>query len=128
MPKDVQQAASQLLAARTPLAEGLNAGDLRQAFQKSGLFLEASLARGAMPSGTPDLKAARETTERYWFERALAKTGGNVMAASRLLGLTRNEGHYLYHLAVKGVPARPSRAKNPDAPANAARRRPRTRG
>jgi hypothetical protein len=57
-PQDVQRAASQLLAARTPLDEGLNAADLRQAFQKSGLFLEASLARGAMPSGTPDLKAA----------------------------------------------------------------------
>jgi tetratricopeptide (TPR) repeat protein len=75
--------------------------------------------------GWPDLKAAREATERYWLERALAETNGNVSAASRLLGLTRNEGHYLYHLVLKNEPARPSRSKNPDAPAKGARRRPR---
>ncbi len=75
--------------------------------------------------GWPDLKAAREATERYWLERALAETNGNVSAASRLLGLTRNEGHYLYHLVLKGKPARPSRSKNPDATETGARRRPR---
>jgi hypothetical protein len=78
--------------------------------------------------GWPDLKSARETTERYWLERALAETNGNVSAASRLLGLTRNEGHYLYHLVLKGEPARPSRSKNPDAPTKGARRRPRIKG
>jgi tetratricopeptide (TPR) repeat protein len=78
--------------------------------------------------GWPDLKAAREATERYWLERALAETNGNVSAASRLLGLTRNEGHYLYHLVLRGEPARPSRSKNPDALAKGARRRPRTKG
>ena len=78
VPKNVQQAASQLLAARTPLAEGLNAADLRQAFQKSGLFLEASLASGAMPSGTPDLKAAlvvfRQVVSNWLGQAATAQT------------------------------------------------------
>jgi tetratricopeptide (TPR) repeat protein len=77
--------------------------------------------------GWPDLKAAREAAERYWLERALAETGGNVSAASRLLGLTRNEGHYLNHLVLRGEPARPSRSKNPDAPSTKTRRRPRAR-
>lgn len=58
VPPQVQDAASQLLAARPPLDGTLTAGDLRQAFQKSGLFLEASLAKGAAPAGAPDLKAA----------------------------------------------------------------------
>lgn len=58
VPPQVQDAASQLLATRPPLDGTLTAGDLRQAFQKSGLFLEASLATGAAPAGAPDLKAA----------------------------------------------------------------------
>jgi hypothetical protein len=78
VPQNVQQAASQLLAARTPLDEGLNAADLRQAFQKSGLFLEASLARGAMPSGAPDLKAAlvvfRQMVSNWLGQAATAQT------------------------------------------------------
>jgi hypothetical protein len=58
VPQQVQNAASQLLATRPPLDTALSAGDLRQAFQKSGLFLEATLARGAAPTGAPDLKEA----------------------------------------------------------------------
>jgi hypothetical protein len=58
VPQQVQTAATQLLATRLPLDTTLTADDLRQAFQKSGLFLEATLARGAAPAGTPDLKAA----------------------------------------------------------------------
>lgn len=58
VPQQVVSAASELLAARPPLDAGLTAGDLRQAFQKSGLFLEATLARGTAPAGPPDLKAA----------------------------------------------------------------------
>jgi hypothetical protein len=58
VPQQVQDAASQLLAARPSLDTTLTAGDLRQAFQKSGLFLEATLAKGASPAGPPDLKAA----------------------------------------------------------------------
>lgn len=58
VPQQVQDAASRLLAARPPLDATLTANDLRQAFQKSGLFLEATLAKGASSAGPPDLKAA----------------------------------------------------------------------
>lgn len=58
VPRQVQTAASQLLATRPPLDGALTADDLRQAFQKSGLFLEATLAHGAAPAVAPDLKAA----------------------------------------------------------------------
>jgi hypothetical protein len=58
VPQQVQDAASKLLAARPPLDSTLTANDLRQAFQKSGLFLEATLAKGASSAGPPDLKAA----------------------------------------------------------------------
>lgn len=57
VPPQVQSAASQLLATRAPLDNALTGNDLRQAFQNSGLFLEATLARGAVPRA-PDLKAA----------------------------------------------------------------------
>src|SRR5262249_41160469 len=42
------------------LDENLSGGDVRNAFQKSGLFLETSLASGAVPTNgsVPDLKAA----------------------------------------------------------------------
>ena len=58
LPALVQQAASQVLAQRTSLDQGLTGNDIKQAFQNSGLFLEASLALGSVTSGTPDLKAA----------------------------------------------------------------------
>ena len=58
LPQPVQSAAAQLLGARLQLDTMLTGDDVRQAFQKSGLFLESSLARGGtMPSGMPDLKA-----------------------------------------------------------------------
>lgn len=78
--------------------------------------------------GWPNLRAAREATERYWFERALTATNGNVSAAARLLGLTRNEAHTLYRMLVKGEPARPTRKKGSDAAAKRPRRRPQPRG
>ena len=58
LPSQVQQAALQVLAQRTSLDQGLTGGDIKQAFQGSGLFLEASLAQGATSSATLDLKAA----------------------------------------------------------------------
>jgi hypothetical protein len=59
----LQQAVAQVLAQRTGLDQNLGGRDIQNAFQKSGLFLEASLASGsASPassaSGIPDLKAA----------------------------------------------------------------------
>jgi hypothetical protein len=60
LPPQVQQAVAQVLAQRTSLDQNLTGSDIKQAFQTSGLFLEASLASGtALPSNAPpDLKAA----------------------------------------------------------------------
>jgi hypothetical protein len=60
LPPQLQQAVLQVLAQRTGLDQNLSGGDIQNAFQKSGLFLEAALASGAVPrtSGIPDLKAA----------------------------------------------------------------------
>ena len=60
LPPQVQQAVAQVLAQQTSLDQNLTGNDIKQAFQSSGLFLEASLASGSVsPSaGTPDLKAA----------------------------------------------------------------------
>jgi len=58
LPPQVQQAVAQLLARRMDVTSGLTGDDFSQAFQNSGLFLEASLATGSLASATPDLKAA----------------------------------------------------------------------
>jgi hypothetical protein len=60
LPPQLQQAVAQVLAQRTSLDPGLTGDDIKQAFQNSGLFLEASLASGSVSASgsTPDLKAA----------------------------------------------------------------------
>lgn len=60
LPPALQQAIGQVLAQQTELDENLSGGDIQNAFETSGLFLEASLAAGTTPStgGIPDLKAA----------------------------------------------------------------------
>ncbi|MBR0994819.1 flagellar hook-length control protein FliK [Bradyrhizobium japonicum] len=60
LPAGLKQAVLDVLAQQTPLNPGLDGADVESAFQKSGLFFEASLAAGARPpAGTaPDLKAA----------------------------------------------------------------------
>lgn len=60
LPAGLKQAVLDVLAQQTPLNAALDGGDIESAFQKSGLFLEASLAAGTpSPSGlVPDLKAA----------------------------------------------------------------------
>lgn len=60
LPVGLKQAVLDVLAQQTPLTTALDGGDIESAFQKSGLFLEASLAaRTVPPSGAvPDLKAA----------------------------------------------------------------------
>ena len=60
LPPQVQEALAQVLALKTGLDQNLTGTALKQAFQSSGLFLEASLASGSAlsPAGTPDLKAA----------------------------------------------------------------------
>ncbi|WP_164718672.1 flagellar hook-length control protein FliK [Bradyrhizobium sp. LVM 105] len=59
LPAGLKQAVLDVLAQQTPLDPALDGGDIESAFQKSGLFLEASLAAGTTSSGAvPDLKAA----------------------------------------------------------------------
>jgi hypothetical protein len=59
LPPQLQQAVAQLLAQRPNLDQNLSGADVQRAFESSGLFLEASLASGTVPSTTtPDLKAA----------------------------------------------------------------------
>jgi hypothetical protein len=60
LPPVLQQAITEVLAQQTSFDQNLSGGDIQNAFQKSGLFLEASLATGSVPSsgGAPDLKAA----------------------------------------------------------------------
>ncbi len=60
LPPALQQAVAQVLAQRSSLDQNLTGDDVRNAFESSGLFLEASLASGfaSTASGLPDLKAA----------------------------------------------------------------------
>ncbi len=60
LPAQLQQAIALVLSQRTSLDQNLTGADIQQAFQNSGLFLEASLASGSVSSSgaVPDLKAA----------------------------------------------------------------------
>ncbi|MDI4236904.1 flagellar hook-length control protein FliK [Bradyrhizobium sp. Arg237L] len=60
LPPRLQQAIAQVLAQQTRLDSSLDGGNIKNAFERSGLFLEAALAAGtASPAaGVPDLKAA----------------------------------------------------------------------
>ena len=59
LPPKLQAAIAQVLAQQTSLDQNLDGSDIKTAFQKSGIFLEASLASGSVPpQGVPDLKAA----------------------------------------------------------------------
>ena len=59
LPPKLREAITQVLAQQTSLDQNLDGGDIKTAFQKSGIFLEASLAAGTVPqNGVPDLKAA----------------------------------------------------------------------
>ncbi len=60
LPPKLLQAVRRCWRNRPSLDPNLAGADIKTAFQKSGLFLEASLAvgRGAVQSGVPDLKAA----------------------------------------------------------------------
>ncbi len=60
LPAPLQQAIAQVLAQPIGLDQNLSADDFKQAFQSSGLFLEATLASASVQPSTsaPDLKAA----------------------------------------------------------------------
>ncbi len=83
LPPQVQQAVAQLLAQRTSLDSSLTGSDIKQAFQNSGLFLEASLATGSVaPSAaTPDLKAALIVL-RQVLTTSLAEVTAQAVAAT----------------------------------------------
>jgi hypothetical protein len=70
-----------LLAQRTSLDQNLTGGDVKNAVQKSGLFLEASLASESVSSasGIPDLKAALIVLRQTLFSSLGA---GDSLAAS----------------------------------------------
>ncbi|PXA85625.1 hypothetical protein DMC18_22765, partial [Caulobacter sp. D5] len=61
-PAVVRQAAANMLALRSPIDGAVTAGEIRQAFSRSGLFMEQRLADetepGAAPLAAKDLKAA----------------------------------------------------------------------
>lgn len=86
LPAGLKQAVLDVLAQQTPLNPGLDGGDIESAFQKSGLFLEASLAAGATPSsGTmPDLKAALLVLRQILttLESAVPQAQGAALPAS----------------------------------------------
>jgi len=79
LPPKLQAAIAQVLAQQTSLDQNLDGGDIKSAFQKSGIFLEASLAAGSVSaSGVPDLKAAlivlRQTLQSALGSNATART------------------------------------------------------
>ena len=81
LPPKLQQAIVQVLAQQTNLDQNLDGGDIKTAFQKSGLFLEASLATGSVPSsGVPDLKAALIVL-RQTLQSALGTSGQTTAQA-----------------------------------------------
>lgn len=86
LPPKLQAAIAQVLAQQTSLDQNLDGGDIKTAFQKSGIFLEASLAAGTVPpSGVPDLKAAlivlRQTLQSALGFNSTVATPGTPAAA-----------------------------------------------
>lgn len=79
LPVGLKQAVLDVLAQQTPLDTALDGGDIESAFQKSGLFLEASLAAGTTPpsGAVPDLKAALLV-----LRQTLAATSGTLEPAA----------------------------------------------
>ena len=76
-----------MLAQQTSLDQNLDGADIKTAFQKSGIFLEASLAAGSVPpSGVPDLKAAlivlRQTLQSALGSNATAATPAGAQQAA----------------------------------------------
>src|SRR5882724_3179537 len=82
LPPKLQQAIAQVLAQQTSLDQNLGGGDIKEAFQKSGIFLEASLASGSVPPfGVPDLKAALIVL-RQTLQSALGSDGSTATKAA----------------------------------------------
>ena len=87
LPPKLQQAVMQVLAQQTSLDPGLTGSDVKNAFQKSGLFFEASLASGSIlpTAGAPDLKAALIVLRQTLLSSLGAAGAGDNPAASAKL-------------------------------------------
>ena len=83
LPPQLQQAVAQVLAQQTSLDPTLSGEDIKQAFQSSGLFLEASLATGSVSaSGSmPDLKAALIVLRQVLTMSLNSATAGQTVQA-----------------------------------------------
>lgn len=82
LPPKLQQAIEQVLAQRPPLDAKLTGGEVKTAFQNSGLFLEASLARATPASGAmPDMKAALVVLKQALTTTLANEAGGKSMVA-----------------------------------------------
>ncbi|QWG16594.1 flagellar hook-length control protein FliK [Bradyrhizobium sediminis] len=87
LPANLQAAVTQLLAQRTSLDQNLTGSEIKNAFQKSGLFLEASLASGSIApgvAGVPDLKAALIVLRQTLLSSLAAARGPATSAESPL--------------------------------------------
>jgi hypothetical protein len=83
LPPAVELAVAQVLAQQTSLDPNLTGDNVQNALAKSGLFLEASLAAGVLPSdgGPPDLKAALIVL-RQTLTAAIATVEGETALAT----------------------------------------------
>jgi hypothetical protein len=87
LPPQVQRAVAQLLSQQLNLDQNLSGDAIKQAFQTSGLFLEASLASGSVSTSTetPDLKAALIVL-RQVLTTSLASAAAQTAAAPPVVG------------------------------------------
>ena len=92
LPAGLKQAVLDVLVQQTPLNSGLDGADIQSAFQKSGLFLEASLAAGTTPSSgaVPDLKAALLVLRQTLAATSGALDSGVRQAATQGAALPAN--------------------------------------
>ncbi|QPF82386.1 flagellar hook-length control protein FliK [Bradyrhizobium genosp. L] len=81
LPPKLQAAVAQVLAQQTSLDEQLSGADVKSAFQRSGVLLEASLAAGVAPPGNaPDLKAALIVLRQTLSSLGTANAAGSMSA------------------------------------------------
>jgi flagellar hook-length control protein FliK len=98
LPQPVRQAMARVLALQTSTAAPVTAGDVKQAFARSGLFLEAQLgattAAGGSPPPLPDLKAAllvlRQVLKTWSEASAPPQKGAPAATAAPQPALTPN--------------------------------------
>jgi hypothetical protein len=124
LPAQVQQAVAQVLAQRIGLEQNLSADDIKQAFQASGLFLEAALASGSVQpwnaaSAAPDLKAALIVLRQVLASSLSEATAASTTAApassasppqGTIAAVVQDASASLDEAAQAGTTARPTTA------------------